>query len=41
MDDIAAAEKLEAYKPELGTSPRVLYKNLYQWQKGFVSASVA
>lgn len=36
----AAAEGLEAYKPGLGTKPRVLYKNLYRWEKVFVSGSV-
>jgi Fe-S-cluster-containing dehydrogenase component len=36
-----AAEGLEAYKPRLGTRPRVYYKNLYRWEKAFVSASVA
>ena len=41
MAGIAAAQGLEAYKPELGTWPRVLYKNLYMWQKVFVAASVA
>lgn len=41
MEEIAAAEGLEAYKPELGARPRVLYKNLYKWRKVFVAASVA
>ena len=41
MAQIAAAEGLEAYKPEPGTKPRVLYKNLYKWQKVFVAVSVA
>jgi Fe-S-cluster-containing dehydrogenase component len=36
----AAAEGLEAYRPGFGTKPRVLYKNLYRWEKVFVSASV-
>lgn len=36
-----AAEGLEVYKPGLGTKPRVYYKNLYRWEKVFVSASVA
>jgi Fe-S-cluster-containing dehydrogenase component len=42
-DEIArrrAAEGLEAYKPGLSTKPRVLYKNLYRWEKVFVSGSV-
>ena len=37
----AASEDLRAYKAELGTKPRVLYKNLHRWDKVFVSASVA
>jgi len=41
MSEIIAAEGLEAYKPELGAKPRVLYKNLYKWQSVFVAASVA
>ncbi len=36
-----AAENLQAYKADLGTNPRVLYKNLYKWEKVFVSASLA
>ncbi len=40
MAERVATEGLEAYKPELGTRPRVLYKNLYRWDKAFVSASV-
>ena len=30
---------LEVYQPELGTSPRVYYKNLYRWTKVFVAGS--
>ncbi len=41
MAEIVAAEGLEAYKSELGTKPRVLYKNLYRWESVFVAASVA
>jgi ferredoxin len=41
MAEIVAAEGLEAYRSELGTKPRVLYKNLYRWEKVFVAASVA
>ena len=37
----AAAEGLQAFKPELDTQPRVYYKNLYRWEKVFVSAGVA
>lgn len=35
------SERLEVYRPDLGTKPRVYYKNLYRWEKVFVSASVA
>jgi len=38
---LTADEDLQVYKPELGTGPRVLYKNLYRWEKVFVAASVA
>jgi Fe-S-cluster-containing dehydrogenase component len=41
MAKMAAAEGLQALKPELGTGPRVYYKNLYRWEKVFVSAGVA
>ena len=36
-----AQEKLEAYRPELGTEPAVLYKNLFRFTKGFIAGSVA
>lgn len=38
---LVAAEDLQVLRPELGTAPRVFYKNLYRWTKAFVSASVA
>jgi Fe-S-cluster-containing dehydrogenase component len=41
MAKTIAAEGLQAYKADLGTKPRVLYKNLHRWEKVFVSASVA
>lgn len=41
MQRLAAAEGLQPYREELGTRPRVLYKNLHRWDKVFVSASVA
>jgi Fe-S-cluster-containing dehydrogenase component len=41
MAEKVAAEGLQVLKPELGTSPRVYYKDLYRWEKVFVSASVA
>jgi Fe-S-cluster-containing dehydrogenase component len=37
----AAAEGLQAFRPELDTGPRVYYKNLYRWEKVFVSGGVA
>jgi Fe-S-cluster-containing dehydrogenase component len=40
MAEKAQAEGLQAYQPELGTSPRVYYKNLYRWEKAFLAASV-
>jgi len=33
-------EGLERYRDSLGTKPRVYYKNLYRWEKAFVSASL-
>ena len=41
MAKIISAEDLKAYKAELNTKPRVLYKNLHRWEKVFLSASVA
>jgi Fe-S-cluster-containing dehydrogenase component len=38
---MAASEGLRAYKAELGTRPRVWYKNLHRWDKVFASGSVA
>ncbi len=34
-----AADGLEVSKPELGTTPRVYYKNMYRWTKVFVAGS--
>ena len=39
--DLIAAENLECLYPDHGTSPRVLYKNLYRFEKCFISGSVA
>ena len=36
---LVASEGLHAYKAELGTHPRVYYKNLHRWEKVFVSGS--
>ena len=41
MAKMAKSENLEVYWENLGTKPRVYYKNLYRWEKVFVSASVA
>lgn len=40
MARMAAAEGLEVLKPELGTKPRVYYKNLHLMTKCFVGGSV-
>lgn len=37
----AEAEGLRAFKAELGTKPRVWYKNLHRWDKVFAAGSVA
>jgi Fe-S-cluster-containing dehydrogenase component len=41
MAGMVASEGLQCFKAELGTKPRVFYKNLYRWEKVFISASVA
>jgi Fe-S-cluster-containing dehydrogenase component len=40
MDEMIAAEGLEAYLPELGTKPHTLYKNLHRFTKNFITAGV-
>jgi len=35
------AELLEAYRADLGTTPRVYYKNLYKWEQVFLAGRVA
>ena len=40
MQRLQAEESLEVLKPELGTKPRVYYKNLYLVNRCFVGASV-
>ena len=40
MQRIAASEGLEVLKPELGTKPRVYYKNMHFMTKCFVGGSV-
>ncbi len=41
MQRIVREEKLQVLRPELGTRPRVYYKNLDRWAKVFVAGSVA
>jgi Fe-S-cluster-containing dehydrogenase component len=41
MQKMVAEEKLEVLRPELGTRPRVYYKNLDRWTKAFVGGSLA
>jgi len=40
MAQMIDSEGLEPYRPELGTKPRVYYKNLHRWTKAFVAGSV-
>jgi Fe-S-cluster-containing dehydrogenase component len=40
MAEKVAAEGLEVFRQELGTAPRVYYKNLYRWTKAFIAGSV-
>lgn len=41
MARIAGNEALEVLKPELGTRPRVYYKNLWRYSKCFIGGSVS
>ena len=41
MQRIVREEKLQVLRPELGTRPRVYYKNFDRWNKVFVAGSVA
>ncbi len=41
MARLARDEKLETLKPELGTKPRVYYKNLWRYSKCFIGGSVS
>ena len=41
MQDKAKAEQLERLQPELGTKPRIWYKNLYRFTKEHIAGSVA
>jgi len=41
MERLAREEGLEVLHPEYGTKPRVYYRNLDRWSKGFIAGSVA
>jgi hypothetical protein len=41
MGRIAREQGLEVMKPELGTKPRVYYKNLWRYSKCFIGGSVS
>jgi hypothetical protein len=41
MARLAQDEKLEVVRPELGTRPRVYYRNLWRYSKCFIGGSVA
>ena len=40
MERMVEAENLSELRPELGTKPHVFYKNLYMFEKNFISAGV-
>ncbi len=41
MQELVEQQDLEVLSPELGTSPRVYYRNLYRYNKSFIGGSVA
>lgn len=41
MERLAQTERLEVMKPELGTRPRVYYKNLWRYSKCFIGGTVS
>ena len=41
IEKLKKAEGLEVYRSELGSKPRVYYKNLYRYTKAFIAGSVA
>jgi hypothetical protein len=41
MGKIAREQGLEVMKPDLGTKPRVYYKNLWRYSKCFIGGSVS
>lgn len=40
MDQMVLRDKLEVLRPELGTRPRVYYKNYYRFAKSFIGGSL-
>jgi Fe-S-cluster-containing dehydrogenase component len=40
MEKLVATEGLEVYQAELGTNPRVYFKNLYLWTRAFLAGTV-
>jgi Fe-S-cluster-containing dehydrogenase component len=41
MATLAREQKLDVIKPELGTKPRIYYKNLWRYSKCFIAGSVS
>jgi Fe-S-cluster-containing dehydrogenase component len=41
MQRMAKAEELEVLQPELGTKPRVYYRNIYRYTKAFIAGTVS
>jgi Fe-S-cluster-containing dehydrogenase component len=41
MQELARRENLEVLRPDLGTKPRVYYRNLHRYAKNFLAGSVA
>jgi len=41
MERLAREEKLEAMRPELGTKPRVYYRNLWRYAKCFIGGTLS
>lgn len=41
MQRLAREERLEVMQPELGTKPRIYYKNLWRYSKCFIGGTVS
>jgi hypothetical protein len=41
MEKMAREEALEVMKPELGTKPRVYYRNLWRYSKCFIGGTIS